>query len=145
MRPTGWRERGGVLAIWGGALLGFGLGGLLDGVAGPVAPGLADGAPSAVLALGSDWPVAAFDPWKIMADAQRRRHLAVEGSLAVGPDQALTATEALEGYTTHAHRAIASDGDAPEISRVNRPAASYSHTVWNPRGSLSKSRRPTRS
>jgi hypothetical protein len=39
-----------VLAIWGGALLGFGLGGLLDAVAGPAAHGLAEGAPGAVLA-----------------------------------------------------------------------------------------------
>ena len=31
---------------------------------------------------------------------------------AVGADQALTAVEALEGYTTHAHRAVGSDGGA---------------------------------
>lgn len=64
----------------------------------------------ATLALGSDWPVEAFDPWEIMADAQGRRHLAVPGSEAVGPEQALTAIEALQGYTTHAHRSVASDG-----------------------------------
>ena len=64
----------------------------------------------AVLALGSDWPVAAFDPWEIMADAQGRRSVAVAGSAPVGPEQALSAVEALEGYTSHAHRAVASDG-----------------------------------
>ncbi|VXB78063.1 conserved hypothetical protein [Microbacterium sp. 8M] len=64
----------------------------------------------AVLALGSDWPVAAFDPWEIMADAQGRRRVAAPGSAPVRPDQALTAREALEGYTTHAHRAAGSDG-----------------------------------
>jgi len=64
----------------------------------------------AVLALGSDWPVAAFDPWEIMADARGRRPVAVAGSAPVSPEQALTAAEALEGYTTHAHRATASDG-----------------------------------
>lgn len=64
----------------------------------------------AVLALGSDWPVAAFDPWEIMADAQGRRSVATPGSSAVAPDQALTPVEALEGYTTHAHRAVGSDG-----------------------------------
>lgn len=66
----------------------------------------------AVLALGSDWPVAAFDPWEIMADAQQRRSVAVPGSAPVGAAQGLTATEALEGYTTHAHRSIGSDGGA---------------------------------
>jgi predicted amidohydrolase YtcJ len=66
----------------------------------------------ATLALGSDWPVAAFDPWEIMADAQRRRSVAVQGSVPVGIEQALTATEALEGYTTHAHRSIGSDAGA---------------------------------
>lgn len=64
----------------------------------------------AVLALGSDWPVAAFDPWEIMADAQGRRPVAVPSSDPIGADQALTAREALEGYTTHAHRSVASDG-----------------------------------
>jgi len=64
----------------------------------------------AVLALGSDWPVAAFDPWEIMADAQGRRSVAVAGSAPVGPEQGLSAVEALEGYTSHAHRAVASDG-----------------------------------
>lgn len=64
----------------------------------------------AVLALGSDWPVAAFDPWEIMADARLRRSVSAPRSIVVGADQALTASEALEGYTTHAHRAVASDG-----------------------------------
>jgi len=64
----------------------------------------------AVLALGSDWPVAAFDPWEIMADAQGRRSVATPGSAPVRADQALSAAEALEGYTTHAHRAAGSDG-----------------------------------
>ncbi|MDQ4215096.1 amidohydrolase [Microbacterium capsulatum] len=66
----------------------------------------------ATLALGSDWPVAPFDPWEIMADAQTRRPTAHPGTPAVGADQALTAVEALEGYTTHAHRAIGSAGGA---------------------------------
>ncbi|GAA2896265.1 amidohydrolase [Microbacterium esteraromaticum] len=66
----------------------------------------------AVLALGSDWPVAAFDPWEIMADAQARTSVAHPGSAPVRLDQALTAREALEGYTTHAHRAIGSPGGA---------------------------------
>ncbi|MFT4157384.1 MAG: amidohydrolase [Microbacterium sp.] len=66
----------------------------------------------ATLALGSDWPVASFDPWEIMADAQLRRHVAVPDSPTIGEEQQLTATEALEGYTTHAHRSVGSDGGA---------------------------------
>lgn len=68
-----------------------------------------------VLALGSDWPVAGFDPWEIMADAQARRSVVHPTGDAVGPDQALTAREALEGYTIHAHRAIGSGGGALTI------------------------------
>lgn len=64
----------------------------------------------AVLALGSDWPVAGFDPWEIMADARTRRHTVDPSGEPIGPDQALSAVEALEGYTTHAHRAIGSGG-----------------------------------
>lgn len=64
----------------------------------------------AVLALGSDWPVAAFDPWEIMADAQLRRSSLSGAGAPVGPDQALTAQEVVEGYTTSAHRAAGSAG-----------------------------------
>ena len=45
----------------------------------------------AVLALGSDWPVADADPRRGLAAAQLRE---------VIPEQAITATEALAGYTT---------------------------------------------
>ena len=62
------------------------------------------------LALGSDWPVAPYNPWDIMADARLRRPAGDPESTPVGPDQALTALEALEGYTTHAHRSIGADG-----------------------------------
>ncbi|WP_272653812.1 amidohydrolase family protein [Microbacterium sp. EF45047] len=64
----------------------------------------------AILALGSDWPVAGFDPWEIMADARARRPVAQPAAEPVRPDQGLTALEALEGYTTHAHRAIGAEG-----------------------------------
>jgi hypothetical protein len=40
LRPTGWGESGEVLAVWGAALLGFGLGGLLDAVVRPGGHGL---------------------------------------------------------------------------------------------------------
>ena len=51
----------------------------------------------AVLALGSDWPVADADPRLGLATAQLRRLPSQEH--AVVPDQALTAHEALAGYT----------------------------------------------
>ncbi|MFT4259658.1 amidohydrolase [Microbacterium sp.] len=66
----------------------------------------------ATLALGSDWPVASFDPWEIMADARLRRRVSVSDSPTIGAEQQLTATEAIEGYTTHAHRSVGSDGGA---------------------------------
>ncbi|WP_042416817.1 amidohydrolase [Streptacidiphilus anmyonensis] len=55
----------------------------------------------AVLALGSDWPIAHFDARGILAYAQLRRHAGAD-TPPVAPDQALTPLMALEGYTTHA-------------------------------------------
>jgi predicted amidohydrolase YtcJ len=56
----------------------------------------------AVLALGSDWPVAPFDPRAIIADAQLRRRAGHTDEQPICPEQSLTAQMALEGYTTHA-------------------------------------------
>ncbi|MGV9710066.1 amidohydrolase [Gordonia sp. NPDC003424] len=55
-----------------------------------------------VLALGSDWPIAPFDPRAILADAQLRRRAQHPEDLPVLADQGLTARMALEGYTSHA-------------------------------------------
>jgi len=55
-----------------------------------------------VVALGSDWPIAPFDPRWTMADAQLRRHFDHGAAEPMQPEQALTALEALEGYTTQA-------------------------------------------
>ena len=57
------------------------------------------------LALGSDWPIAPFEPLPIMADAQLRRRAGQPAEAPIGPGQALTALQALEGYTSHAARA----------------------------------------
>lgn len=54
------------------------------------------------LALGSDWPVAPYDPRGILADAQLRRQHGHPTDEPIGPEQGLTARMALEGYTTHA-------------------------------------------
>lgn len=58
-----------------------------------------------VLALGSDWPIAPFAPLPIMADAQLRRRAGRADQDPIAPAQALTALQALEGYTSHAARA----------------------------------------
>jgi len=51
------------------------------------------------LALGSDWPVAAFEPLDIMADAQLRRDVAHPDAEPIVPEESLTALQALEAYT----------------------------------------------
>ncbi|NUL44641.1 amidohydrolase [Cellulosimicrobium funkei] len=57
------------------------------------------------LALGSDWPVTPVDPRAMLADAQLRRPVERPHVAPVQPDQALTALQSYEGYTTHAARA----------------------------------------
>lgn len=52
-----------------------------------------------LLALGSDWPIAPYDPREIMADAQTRRRTATPHSAPVSVDQGLSGLEALRGYT----------------------------------------------
>ncbi|WP_030439166.1 amidohydrolase [Actinoplanes subtropicus] len=54
------------------------------------------------VALGSDWPVAGFDPRAVIAAARLRRPAGEPGVEPVLPGQALTARMALEGYTTEA-------------------------------------------
>ncbi len=72
----------------------------------------------ATVALGSDWPVAQMDPWGILADAQLRRSVDQPDAEPIAASQALTAREALEGYTTHAHRSIGADGGRLEPGAV---------------------------
>ena len=67
------------------------------------------------LALGSDWPVAPYDPRPVMADAQLRRPAGRRDSVPVQPGQALTARQALEGYTTHA---AAAAGESQVAGRI---------------------------
>ncbi|GLY02554.1 amidohydrolase [Actinoplanes sp. NBRC 101535] len=57
------------------------------------------------LALGSDWPIAPFDPRGIVAAARLRRPAGDAGVEPVLPEQALTARMALEGYTVAAAEA----------------------------------------
>ncbi|UKA51735.1 amidohydrolase [Arthrobacter sp. FW305-123] len=57
------------------------------------------------LAIGSDWPIAPFEPLPIMADARLRRRSGKPDQHPIAPAQALTARQALEGYTSHAAKA----------------------------------------
>ncbi|SDT58579.1 amidohydrolase [Actinoplanes derwentensis] len=62
------------------------------------------------LALGSDWPVAGFDPRGIIAAARLRRPAGQPDVEPVLPEQALTARMALEGYTSEAAAAAGLGG-----------------------------------
>jgi hypothetical protein len=54
----------------------------------------------AILTLGSDWPIAPSDPRGIIAEAQLRRPADRPDLGPARPAQALTALQALHGYTT---------------------------------------------
>jgi predicted amidohydrolase YtcJ len=58
------------------------------------------------VALGSDWPVAPFDPRQIIADAQSRRPYNRPDAPPVFPHQSLSAGDALRGYTSSAAIAL---------------------------------------
>jgi len=60
----------------------------------------------AILALGSDWPVVSADPRIGLAWAQLRRAPGMPERTPFIPSQALTAAEALEGYTSAAAQAV---------------------------------------
>lgn len=57
------------------------------------------------VALGSDWPIAPYEPLPVIADAQLRRRAGRPGLDPIVPGQALTALQALEGYTSQAAKA----------------------------------------
>ena len=69
----------------------------------------------AVLALGSDWPVADADPRLGLAVARLRRLPQTPEELAFLPDQALTAHEALAGYTSAPAFAAGEEGVSGRI------------------------------
>ncbi|MFI0480142.1 amidohydrolase [Actinomadura sp. 9N215] len=54
------------------------------------------------VALGSDWPLATYDPRTVMAGAVLRRPAGQRDRSPVGEDQALTPVQALAGYTAWA-------------------------------------------
>jgi Predicted metal-dependent hydrolase with the TIM-barrel fold len=68
----------------------------------------------AVVALGSDWPIAPFDPRTIIASAQTRRPALRPEIDPVQPEQALTARAALEGYTSQYWLSVGETGGVLE-------------------------------
>ncbi|MFH5879810.1 amidohydrolase [Arthrobacter sp. NA-172] len=68
----------------------------------------------AVVALGSDWPIAPFDPRAIIASAQTRRPAGRPDVEPVQPQQALSARAALEGYTSQYWRSVGEEGGIVE-------------------------------
>jgi predicted amidohydrolase YtcJ len=72
-------------------------------------------ASGAILALGSDWPVAHFDPREGMAWARLRRLPGDPGAPVFEPEQVLNRHAALAGYTTGAALAT---GDEAHTGRI---------------------------
>jgi predicted amidohydrolase YtcJ len=77
-------------------------------------------AAGATLALGSDWPVAHYDPRAIMAAACTRRRSYEPSRPPVGADQALTVPQALAGYTRGAARAAGEQHRSGRIATGHR-------------------------
>ncbi|MCX4761972.1 amidohydrolase [Streptomyces sp. NBC_01275] len=69
----------------------------------------------ATLALGSDWPVAPYDPRAVLAAARLRRPAGAPDAVPNQPAQALTPLMAIEGYTTHAARAAGEESRSGRI------------------------------
>lgn len=69
-----------------------------------------------VVALGSDWPIAPYDPRWTMADARLRRRFDRPAMEPIRPEQALSAVHALEGYTTQAALASGEEGHRGRIA-----------------------------
>ncbi|GAA3701197.1 amidohydrolase [Arthrobacter ginkgonis] len=68
----------------------------------------------AVVALGSDWPIAPHDPRGIIAAAQTRRPAGRPDIEPVQPQQALSARAALEGYTSQYWLSVGETGGTIE-------------------------------
>ena len=73
-------------------------------------------ASGAIVTLGSDWPVAPFDPRLGMAYALLRRGPGAPDREPVGPGQALTPLEVLEGYTIEPARTVGEEAISGRIA-----------------------------
>ncbi|MFI9824959.1 amidohydrolase [Streptomyces sp. NPDC052013] len=74
----------------------------------------------AVVVLGSDWPIAPYPPLGVMAGARHRRPTRDLTQDPHGPEQALTALEALQGMTVNAAYAASEERDAGRIAVGHR-------------------------
>jgi predicted amidohydrolase YtcJ len=70
----------------------------------------------AIVALGSDWPIAHFDPREGMAWARLRRRPGDPDAPVFEPDQVLSGRAALAGYTTGAALATGDEADSGRIA-----------------------------
>ncbi|MGW7053589.1 amidohydrolase [Streptomyces sp. NPDC054887] len=70
----------------------------------------------AVVVLGSDWPIAPHPPLGVMAGARHRRPSRDLSRAPHGPEQALTALEALQGMTVNAAYAAGEEHEAGRIT-----------------------------
>src|SRR4029077_4769760 len=70
----------------------------------------------ATVALGSDWPVAGYDPREGMGFARLRRAPGRRDRESFTPQQIISGIEALEGYTTHAAAAVSDEAVAGKIA-----------------------------
>lgn len=74
----------------------------------------------AILALGSDWMVAPYDPRIGMAWAHLRRPGGEKDRGPIQPEQALTMLEVLEGYTTEAAKTVSEEHISGQIKEGYR-------------------------
>lgn len=73
-------------------------------------------ASGALVVLGSDWPVAPYDPRFGLFAAQQRRAHDVADPRPVGSTRAMTGQQALAGYTVNAAAAVGAHGDRGQIA-----------------------------
>ncbi|MFB7592196.1 amidohydrolase [Streptomyces sp. NPDC056169] len=74
----------------------------------------------ATVVLGSDWPIAPFPPLGVLAGARHRRPSRDLGQAPHGPEQALTALEALRGMTTGPAYAAGEEHEAGRLALGHR-------------------------
>ncbi|ATL32668.1 amidohydrolase [Streptomyces formicae] len=74
----------------------------------------------ATVVLGSDWPIAPYPPLGVMAGARHRRPSRDLSQDPHGPEQALTALEALQGMTVNAARAAGEEHEAGRLAVGHR-------------------------
>jgi predicted amidohydrolase YtcJ len=83
-------------------------------------------AAGALVVLGSDWPVAPFDPRLGFFAAQLRRAPDLDDEGAIGASRPLSGLETLAGYTTNAAIAIGEEGVAGAL----RPGYRADFVAW---------------